>query len=86
MTTVVAGHRPYRPWSAETLTMLNIDKLFENSANRSFYVTKPHANSTHVSYHVEIPGGGNSCIAEISTSPTYAEDAKKIALSLTIAK
>jgi len=78
LTAVRTGLRPYRPWSVETLTMLNIDKLVENSATRSFYVTKPTGNRALVNYHVEVPGAGNSCIAQITASASYAQDARKI--------
>lgn len=82
-TTVLAGLRPYRPWSSETMARLNIDKTYENSAQRSFYRTKPSAGSDRVNYHVEVPGNGKACVAQISLSLKYSEDeAKKIAMTL----
>lgn len=84
-TTVITGLRAYRPFSEETLKMLNIATVFENSAKRLFYVTKPAGNA--VTYHVEVPGGAKSCVAQISARPSYSQDeAKKIALTLSAAK
>jgi hypothetical protein len=65
-TVVMSGMRSFKPFSAGTLKMLNIDKLFENSATRILYITKPVGNPPHVAYHVEAPGKVHSCIAEIS--------------------
>jgi len=80
---VISGHRQYRPFSAETLKVMNIDKVFENSPARSFWIYKPVGNTPHANYHVETPGKTNSCVAEISLpSNTGEDDAKKIALSL----
>jgi len=88
MTTMVRpGLRAYKRWSDETLKMLNIDKLFENSATRSFYVTKPAGNPPSLSYHVEVPGGANACIAQISAKPSSnLEEMKTVAATLTAAK
>jgi hypothetical protein len=82
--TVVTSGMNFKPFDALTLKMLGIDKLFENSATRIFYVTKPGGNPLHVGYHVEVPGKAHSsCIAEIALPPnTLEDDAKKIALSL----
>lgn len=82
-TMLISGHRPFRPFSDETIKVLNVDKVFENSATRVFYVGKPSGNPALVNYHVEAPGKANSCIAEI-TLPLHSleNDAKKIALSL----
>jgi hypothetical protein len=80
---VVSGHRQYRPFDAETLKMMNIDKVLENSAIRALWIGKQVGNSPNVSYHVETPGKTNSCIAQISLpSNTPEDDAKKIAFSL----
>jgi hypothetical protein len=80
---VTSGHRQYRPFNAETLKMMNIDKVLENSETRALWVNKAVGNSPNVSYHVETLGKTNSCIAEISLpSGTPEEDAKKIAFSL----
>ena len=82
------GLRPYRPWSPETLKMLNIDKVFENSAARSFYVTRPSKGTPAlVNYHVEVPGGAKACIAQITATPSYSQqEIKAIALSLSAVK
>ena len=75
--------RRFKPFSATTLKIASIDKVFENSATRVFYVTKPAGNPSGVIYHVEAPGKVNSCIAEIDLPPnTLEDDAKKIAISL----
>ena len=83
-TIVIRGNTHFSHFSDMTLKMLNIDKVFENSASRIFYVTKPGSgNPSLVTYHVEVPGKGNSCIAEIYLRPnTLEDDARKIALSL----
>jgi len=89
MTTITeTGLRPYRPWSPETLKMLNIDKVFENSATRSFYVTRPTKGTPAlVNYHVEVPGGAKGCILQITATPSYSQqEIKAIALSLSAAK
>lgn len=86
-TTVLSGHRPYRPFSDETLQMLHPDKVFENSSQRSFYVTKAAGAPATVAYHVEVPGSSNACIAQITATPAYPQDEiKKVALSLSAAK
>lgn len=85
-TTVLSGHTPYRPFSEGTLKVLNPATVFENSPQRSFYVTKPSSSKTIV-YHVEAPGRGNDCIAEISATSSYSlDEIKKIALSLSASK
>jgi hypothetical protein len=82
-TIVTSGHRQYHAFSAETLKVLNVDKVFENSASRAFWVNRPGGSPPLVSYHVETPGRVNSCIAEITLPVSASEDdAKKIALSL----
>ena len=89
MTTIIkAGMRPYKPWSPETIKMLDVDKVFENSDKRSFYVTKPSKGKPSlVSYHVEAPGGAKSCIVQITATPSYSlDEIKRIALSLSVAK
>ena len=81
------GPSAYSPWDDETLKMLNIDKLFENSAKRSFYVTKPGGSPPSFLYHVEVPGGPNACIAEISAKPSSnQEEMRRVASSLAAAK
>ena len=82
-TMLISGNRPFRPFSDETIKVLNVDKVFENSATRIFYVGKPSGNPAYVNYHVEAPGKVNSCIAQITLQPhSLEDDAKKIALSL----
>jgi len=82
-TMLISGMSRFSQFSAGTLKMLNVDKVFENSATRIFYVGKPSGNPPLVSYHVEIPGKVHSCIAQITLPPnTLEDDAKKIALSL----
>ena len=67
--------------------MLHPDKVFENSSQRSFYVTKAAGDPATVAYHVEVPGSGNACIAQITATSTYPQDEiKKVALSLSAAK
>jgi len=87
-TMVLAGLRPYKPWSPETLKTLAPEKVFENSDKRSFYVTKATKGTpTVVAYHVEAPGGAKSCIVQISATPSYSlQEIKAIALSLSVAK
>jgi hypothetical protein len=82
-TMVASGHRPYRPFSKETLTVLGVEKTFENSATRALYVGKPSGTPPFVNFHVEVPGKTNSCIAQITMPLGSDEDAKKIALTLT---
>jgi hypothetical protein len=80
---VLSGHRQYRPFDAETLKMMKVDKVLENSATRAVWVTKEVGNSSNVGYHAEAPGKTNSCVAEFSLpSNTPEDDAKKIAFSL----
>ena len=83
-TRVIAGMSPYHAFSDMTLKMMNIETLFENSAKRSFWVTKPNNGSPSlVTYHVETPGSRNRCVAEIYLPPQhFVEEAKKIAMSL----
>jgi hypothetical protein len=82
-TMLISGMRPFRKFPDETLMVLNVDRVFENSATRTFYANKPVGNPPIVIYHVEAPGKVHSCIAEIDLPPnTLEEDAKKIALSL----
>ena len=87
-TRVITGLSPFRPFSDSMLKMLNVGTVFENSAQRSFWVTKPSTGNppSLVTYHVETPGKGNRCVAEIYLPPQHYEDeAKKIALSLSAA-
>lgn len=82
-TILTSGNRPFRPFSAETIKVLKIDTVLENSSARIFYVGKSSGNPAHLNYHVEVPGKVNSCIAQIvlpADSPQ--DDGKKIALSL----
>ena len=82
-TMLIAGMRPFSKFSDETIKVLNVDRVIENSATRIFYVTKPGGNPPLVNYHIEAPGKAHSCIAQISLPPnTLEDDAKKIALSL----
>jgi hypothetical protein len=82
-TSVVTGTRPYRPYDEDTLKYLNIAKLYENTATRTFYVTKPSADSKAVTYGVVVPGSPNACIAQIMLPASYPEDeAKQIAMTL----
>jgi hypothetical protein len=82
-TMLISGNTRFSPFSAGTFKVLNVDKVFENSTTRIFYVGKPGGNPPRVSYHVEAPGKVNACIVEIGLPPnTLEEDAKKIALSL----
>jgi hypothetical protein len=82
-TAVLIGNRPYRPFGDETLRMLNVDKVYENTSKRSFYVTRPNETSKLVNYHVEVPGIQNACVAQITLSTRYPEEeAKQIALTL----
>jgi hypothetical protein len=78
-----SGHH-FRQFGSETLSLLNIGTLFENSAKRVFYVTKPNGSVPPlITYHVEVPGHQGSCVAQIPLSPQYSEaEAKRIALSL----
>jgi hypothetical protein len=82
-TMVLSGHRPFRPFSDETIRVLDVGRVFENSATRIFYVGKPGGDPALLNYHVEAPGKANSCIAQITLPPNSLEDdAKKIALTL----
>lgn len=82
-TWVVLGATRFTPFSPLTIKMLGAGKLFENSSQRIFYVTKPTGNPPFVNYHVEAPGKSESCIVQITLPPNaLEEDAKKIALSL----
>ena len=65
-----------------------MDKVFENSDKRSFYVTKAsNGTPVKVSYHVEAPGVANACIVQITASPSYSlEGINAIANSLSAAK
>ncbi len=82
-TMLISGNRPFRPFSSETIKVLNVEKVFENSSTRTFYLTKPGGNPPLVNYHVEAPGKVNSCVAEITLPANISEEeAKKIALSL----
>ena len=79
---MTSGHRPFRPFSNETLEVMKIDNVLENSNSRVLYVDKSAGNSAHATYHVEVPGKVNSCIAQVTLPASSADDAKKIALTL----
>lgn len=80
---VLSGQRPYRPYSPETLKMLAVDKVIENSASRALWSGKAAGNPPFVIYHVESPGKSNSCVAQITVPSNASEDdVKKIALTL----
>jgi hypothetical protein len=87
-TRVRVGLSPFKPYSDMTLKMFPVETLFENSAKRSFWVTKPSNGSPSlVTYHVETPGSGSRCVAEIYLPPQhFVEEAKKIAMSLASAQ
>jgi len=87
-TMVLEGHRRYTPWSPETLKVLDVDKVFENSGKRSFYVTRPSkATPALVNYHVEVPGGAKACILQITATPSYSpQEIQAIALGLSAVK
>lgn len=82
-TMVISGMDQFHKYNPETLTRLDIEKLYENSAQRLFYRTMMQGSQAHFSYHVEVPGNGKRCTAQIMLSLKYPEEeAKKIALSL----
>lgn len=82
-TMVLSGMSQFHKYGDETLKMLDIEKLYENSAQRIFYRTRPNGSQANVDYHVEVPGNGKRCTAQIMLSLKYPEEeAKKIALSL----
>jgi hypothetical protein len=82
-TVLTASLQPFAPLPEDILKTLNIGKLYENSASRVFYVSKPEDASGHVRYHVEVPGKTSACIAEMSLTSSYPEDeAKKIAMTV----
>lgn len=82
-TMVISGMSRFKRFGEDSLKYLNIDKVFENSSSRVFYVTKPGGNPPLLNYHVEAPGKVNRCVAQITLSPhSLEEEAKKIALSL----
>ncbi len=86
-TRVIVGMRPFKKFREDTLKMLDVDQVYENSETRLFYVTKPGGTPPLVNYHVETAGKGNRCVAEITLSPHSREDeAKKIAMSLSATK
>lgn len=84
---LIVAHRPYRPFDQETLRVLNVGKVYENSPQRALWVTKPNSgNPPLVTYHVEVPGKGNACIAEITVTQSHAEqEARQVSLSLSAA-
>ena len=87
---VMIVHSPHvrlKPMSEDTVTHVGADKIFENTTQRFFFVRKPVAmndgKSFLVNYHVEVPGNGIECIAEINVKQGYSEDeVKKIAATL----
>lgn len=83
MQIMASGHH-FGPFGSETLSLLNIGKVYENSAARILYVTKPNGGTPQlITYHVEVPGRQGSCVAQIPLKPQYSEEeARKIALSL----
>lgn len=82
-TMLTSGRTRFRKFSAGTFKILDVDKIFENSDTRIFYADRPGGNPPLVSYHVEVPGKVNSCIAQITLRPnTPEDDAKRIALTL----
>jgi hypothetical protein len=86
-TILTASQEPYAPIPDGVLKTLNIGKLYENSASRFFYVSKPQDASGHISYHIEVPGKMTACIAEMTLTVSYSEEeAKKIAMTLASVK
>jgi hypothetical protein len=67
-------------------TVAPIDTLFENTAQRHFWVNKPVAPSagqpTLVFYHVEAAGQGHRCVAEFSAKPGHSVEIKKLAATV----
>ena len=85
-TTVIEGRVAYRPFhfSQGEMKVLNIDKVFQNSAQRVFYSANTGATPPSLIYHVEVPGRTKVCIAQISTTPSFSQDeVKRIAATLT---
>ena len=84
---IISGRVPYKPFRADTLKVLGVTKVYENSATRSLYASPPGGTPPRITYHVQVPGKINDCIAEISLSVHASEeDAKSIAATLTQVK
>jgi hypothetical protein len=84
-TTVIEGRVAFHPFhfSDGMLKVMNVETVFENSAQRVFYSANSGATPPSLIYHVEVPGRTKVCIAEISSTPSYPQDeVKKIAATL----
>jgi hypothetical protein len=84
--TLVRGERKVRVFSEEAQKML-VEKMFENSPTRVFYILKINAATERVAYQVSVPGDGFHCTAQINVKKGYPEEeVKKVAATLTPVK
>ena len=77
--------------SENTQKAVQIDKVFENSADRWFYVSKPilgtNGKPNLVVYHIDVARPDGSCVAQILVIQNHSEaDIKKIAESVSASK
>ncbi len=87
-TTLVEGRVAFRQFnlSEGMKKALNIDKVYENSAQRVFYSGPSGGAPPAVIYHVEVAGRTKVCIAEITSTPSYSlDEVKKVAATLSAA-
>jgi hypothetical protein len=72
------------PESLQKLLEISKEKMFENSAKRTFYQDKTSTNrDTPNAYSVSVPGKNGTCSAHITFLPSVSEETtRKIALSL----
>jgi hypothetical protein len=83
--------RDHHPMSESTQKAVQVDKMFENSADRWFYVSKPilgtDGKPNLVVYHVDVARPDGTCVAQILVNQNHSEEEiKKIADSVAVTK
>jgi hypothetical protein len=78
---VVGPSSKLQPLSERDQKLLLVDRLFENTARRTFYSMKPKGGT--LSYYVDVQGKTKRCQAQIEVKPGHSEDeVKSIAASV----
>lgn len=83
--------RSHQPMSETTQKAVQADNVFENSADRWFYVSRPilgtNGKPTLVVYHVDVARDDGTCIAQILVNQNHQkEEVQKIAASVSAVK
>jgi len=83
--------RAHQSMSESTQKAVDADKMFENSADRWFYVSKPilgtNGKPNLVLYHVDVARSDGTCVAQILVNQNHSlVEIKRVAESVAATK